>query len=105
MREPATFLASAAFTIFTTGCTIIAHELSADLRGLLVAVTGHHWLSVSALAAALFVTSSLLLAGSESIRRTLKAEDIALWSRVLMAVTMFMTLGCLMVYTIHYISG
>ena len=45
MKESETFIASAAITIFLTGCIIIAHEVSTDFRQSLVAPTGNHWIS------------------------------------------------------------
>ena len=105
MKEKATFLASAAITIFLTGSILIAHVLSGDLKGLLVALTGHHWLTVSLLAVILFVLSTLLLAGSEGLRKALRAGNITLWSRALVAVTLIMMLGSLAVYIAHYLAG
>lgn len=105
MKEKATFLASAAITIFLTGCILIAHDLSRDLKGLLIALTGHHWLTVSVLAVILFVLSTLLLAGSEGLRKVLRAGNITLWSRMLAAVTLIMMLGSLTVYIAHYLAG
>ena len=61
MRNSENFVASAAITVFLTGCIIIAHDLSMDLKESLASLTGHHWVSVSALAVILFVISSILL--------------------------------------------
>ena len=69
MKESATSIASAAITIFLTGCIIIAHDVSDDFKQSLVALTGHHWLSVSVIAMVLFVLSSGLLLGSKSAKK------------------------------------
>ena len=104
MRNSENLVASAAITVFLTGCIIIAHDLSMDLKELLASLTGHHWVSVSALAVILFVITSILLFNSEKIGKTLKAVDITLWSRILVVTTIVMMLGSIMVYIFHYMS-
>lgn len=104
MRNSENLVASAAITVFLTGCIIIAHDLSADLKESLASLTGHHWVSVSALAVILFVISSVPLFNSEKIGKTLKADDITLWSRILVVTTLIMMLGSIMVYIFHYTS-
>lgn len=95
MKESVTSIASAAITIFLTGCIIIAHDLSKDFRQSLAALTGHHWISVSLIAVILFVLSSGLLMGSESLKKSLRVDDVRLWSIALMAVTLIMIVGIL----------
>jgi len=97
MKESVATLASAAITIFLTGCIIIAHEVSKDLRQSLVALTGNHWISVSVIAMVLFVLSSGFLLGSKNARKFLKVYDSRFWSIVLIAVTLIMVLGILAV--------
>lgn len=103
MKESETSIASAAITIFFTGCIIIAHDISKDLRQSLASLTGHHWISVSLIAIVLFVLFSGLLMGSKSARKTLRADDIGLWSTTLIVVTLTMILGILAVLIAHYL--
>lgn len=95
MKESETFIASAAITIFLTGCIIIAHEVSTNFRQLIVALTGNHWISVSVIAIVLFVFISGLLMGSKSLRKSLRVYKVRLWSAALMDVTLIMILGTL----------
>lgn len=97
MKESVATLASAAITIFLTGCIIIAHEVSKDLRQSLVALTGNHWISVSVIAMVLFVLSSGFLLGLKNARKFLKVYDSRFWSIALIAVTLIMVLGILAV--------
>ncbi len=103
MKESATSIVSAAISIFLTGCIIIAHDVSKDFRQSLAALTGHHWISMSVIAAILFVLSLGLLLGSHKIRKILKAYDIGLWSTTLISVTLIMTLGILAVLVAQFL--
>jgi hypothetical protein len=103
MKESATSIASAAITIFLTGCIIIAHEISKDLRQSLAALTGNHWISVSVIAIVLFVLSSGLLMGSKNTSKVLKIYDVRLWSTALIAVTLIMTIGTLVVLIAQFL--
>lgn len=104
MKEPATFFASAAITVFLTGCIIIAHDLSPDLRQFLVELTGHHWISVSLITIILFVLSAGLLLGSKNARKFLRVYDVKLWSTVLMAVTLIMIIGIFAELVARYLA-
>ncbi len=104
MRESATFIVSAAITIFLTGCLIIFHDLSPGFREFLATLTGHHWLSVSLITVVLFLLSSGLLLGSKNARKVLRAHDAGLWSAVLIAVTLIMILGILAELTAHFLA-
>ena len=104
MKESATSIASAAITIFLTGCIIIAHDLSPDFRQSLAALTGHHWISVSVITMVLFVLSSGLLMGSKSARKYLRVYDVRLWSTALIAVTLIMMLGILAELIAHFLA-
>lgn len=104
MREPSTFIVSAAIAIFLTGCIIIAHDLSLGFRQSLAALTGHHWLSVSLIMIVLFALSSGLLLGSKSARKVLRAQDVGLWSTALIAVTLIMILGILAELTARFLA-
>jgi len=95
MKESATFIAAAVITIFLTGCIIITHDLSADFRQSLAALTGHHWISVSIITIILFILFSGLLLGSKGARKSLRVYDIRLWSTALMVMTLVMILGIL----------
>jgi hypothetical protein len=102
------FIASAAISVFLTGDTIIAHDISGDLRQFLAGLTGHHWTSVSAIAIAIFLITSTLvyiLAGSKRLQRAMKAESLWSWSLVLTAITLIMTLGIMAVYVLHYFAA
>jgi len=104
----AIFIASAAISVFLTGAIIIAHDISRELRQFLTGLTGHHWISVSAIAAIVFLlisTMSYLITGSEKTRHTLKADSLWNWSWVLAAITLVMALGVLAVYVLHYLSA
>ena len=103
----ATFITSAAISVFLTGLIIIAHDISGELRQYLTGLTGHHWTSVSLISLALFllVTMTLyVLSGSKEARTALKADDLRTWSIALMAITLTMVLGSLIVYIYHYVA-
>ena len=92
----AAFMISAAVTVLLTGLIIIAHEISAQLRQSLADITGHHWISVSLLAVAIFLLTSLLfymLAGSDQTRLALKMNSLRAWSLVLIALTLLYVSG------------
>lgn len=104
----AAFMISAVVTVFLTGLIIIAHEISGELRQSLAGLTGHHWTSVSLLAAAIFLLSSVLfytLAGRERPSQALKMDSLWAWSMILIALTLLMSLASLAVYVIHYLEG
>jgi hypothetical protein len=105
MKEPATSIASAAITIFLTGCIIIAHDISKDLRQSVAALTGHHWISVSLIAIVLFVLSSGFLLGSKNARKSLRVYDVNLWSTALIVVTLIMTMGTLAELIAHFLAN
>jgi hypothetical protein len=103
----AAFIASAAISVFLTGLIIIAHDISGELRLSLAGLTGHHWTSVSLISLALFGLVSMILhilSGSKEARTTLKADDLQAWSIALMAITLAMVLGSLIVYIYHYVA-
>ena len=104
MKESATSIASAVITIFFTGCVIIAHDVSTNFKQSLASLTGHHWISVSVITIVLFVLFSGLLMSSKSARKTLKADDVGLWSTTLIAVTLIMILGILVVIITHFLT-
>ena len=104
MKESKTFIASAAITIFLTGCIIIAHEVSTDFRQSLVALTGNHWISFSMIAIVLFVFTSGLLMGSKSLRKSLRVYNVRLWSTALMGVTLIMILETLIELIAHFLA-
>jgi len=104
MKESATPIASAVITIFFTGCIIIAHDVSTNFKQSLASLAGHHWISVSVITIVLFVLFSGLLMSSKSARKTLKADDVGLWSTTLIAVTLIMILGILAVIITHFLT-
>lgn len=104
MKESSTFITSAAVTIFFSGCIIIAHSISNDLKQSLAALTGHHWISVSIISIILFVLSSGILLSSKSTRRTLRAYNIELWSTTLVVVTLIMILGVFAVSVAQFLA-
>lgn len=71
-EEPATFFASAAITVFLTGCIVIAHDLSPGFKEFLASLTGHHRTSVSLITIILFVFFLGILVGSESAKSLLE---------------------------------
>ncbi|RXA17808.1 hypothetical protein EQO05_11670 [Methanosarcina sp. MSH10X1] len=104
MREEATFIVSAAITIFLTGCIIIFHDLSSGFREFLAALTGHHWLSVSLIIIVLFMLFSGFLVGSMGARKILRVYDTRLWTTALVAVTLIMTLGILVELAARFLA-
>lgn len=104
MKESATFFASAAITVFLTGCIIIAHDLSPDLRQFLVDLTGHHWISVSLITIILFVLFTGILISSKNARASLRVNNIRLWAAALTAVTLIMILGILAELVARYLA-
>lgn len=104
MKESATSIASAAITIFLTGCIIIAHDVSPEFRQSLAAFTGHHWISVSLIATVLFVLTSGLLNSSKNAKKSLRVCDISLWSTALIGATLIMTMLILAELTAHFIA-
>lgn len=104
MKEPATFFASAAITVFLTGCIIIAHDLSPDLRQFLVELTGHHWISVSLITIILFVLFTGILISSKKARESLRVNNVRLWSTALTAVTLIMIIGIFAELVARYLA-
>lgn len=103
-EKPATFFASAAITVFLTGCIVIAHDLSPGFKEFLASLTGHHWTSVSLITIILFVFFLGILVGSESAKKFLRMDDIRLWAAALMAVTLVMILGILAELTVRFLT-
>jgi hypothetical protein len=104
----ASFIASAAISVFLTGVIIIDHDISGELRQSLAGLTGHHWTSVSLISLAIFVLVSIILyvlSDSKEVCTALKANDIWDWSIALMAITLVMVLGSLIVYIYHYTAA
>jgi len=104
MKESATFFASAAITVFLTGCIIIAHDLSPDLRQFMVDLTGHHWISVSLITIILFVLFMGILISSKSARESLRVNNIRLWATALTAVTLIMIIGIFAELVARYLA-
>jgi hypothetical protein len=98
MKKPATFLLSAAATILITGGIIVAHDVSKEFKQFLTDVTGHHWISVSIIAIVIFLLSLMFMLGSGKLGTLLKADDLRIWSRGLVAATLMAILGTFMVY-------
>lgn len=90
MREPATYIASAAISIFLTGLIILGHDISENFKQSLAELTGHHWLSVSVIILILFVVISIFLLISRNMRINLKAYNLSLWSNILTITTLLM---------------
>jgi hypothetical protein len=99
-----TFIASATIAVFLTGCIVIAHDLSANFKQLLVSLTGHHWTSVSLIIIVLFALLSGLLSSSESARGILRVYNVRLWSTAMLAVTLLMMLGILAELTVRFLA-
>lgn len=104
MKESATFFASAAITVFLTGCIIIAHDLSPDLRQFLVDLTGHHWISVSLITIISFALFTGILISSKSARELLRVNNIRLWATALTAVTLIMIIGIFAELVARYLA-
>jgi hypothetical protein len=102
MMKTATFLLSAAATILITSGIIAAHDLSKEFKQFLTDVTGHHWISVSVIAIVVFLLISILMLGSGKLGTLLKADDLRIWSRGLVAATLLAILGIFMVYVSTY---
>lgn len=102
MMKPATFLLSAAATILITSGIIAAHDLSKEFKQFLTDVTGHHWTSVSMIAIVVFLLISILMLGSGKLGTLLKADDLRIWSRGLVAATLLAILGIFIVYVSTY---
>lgn len=97
-KESAAFLLSATATVLITGSIIAAHVLSLEFKQFLINLTGHHWISVSIIAAILFLLISMLILRSAKLGALLKADDLRMWSRCLVAATLLATLGTFAVY-------
>jgi hypothetical protein len=104
MKKPATYLLSAAATILITGGIIVAHDLSTEFKQFLIDMTGHHWVSVSIIAAVIFPLISIFLIISGRLSTLLKADDLRIWSRGLVAATLIAILGTFMVYIYTYLA-
>ncbi len=98
MTKPGTFLLSAAVSILITGSIIAAHEVSKEFKQYLTDLTGHHWISVSIIAIDVFLLTSTLLLGSGKLSTFLKADNLKMWSRGLVATTLIAILGVTIVY-------
>lgn len=104
MKKPATFLSSAALTIFIIGGIIVFHELSDQFKQLLIDMIGHHWVSESIIAIVVFLLASIFLLRSEKSAAVLKTDDLRMWSRVLVAATLLAIIGTLSVYLYHMMA-
>ncbi|MHB8118575.1 MAG: hypothetical protein ACYDHX_07620 [Methanothrix sp.] len=98
MKKPATFLLSAAATTLITGGIIAAHDVSTEFKQFLIDLTGHHWVSVSMIAIVVFLLTSMFMLGSGKLGTLLKADDLRIWSRGLVAATLMAILGTFIVY-------
>jgi len=97
-KESAAFLLSATATILITGSIITAHVLSPEFKQFLINLTGHHWISVSIIAAILFPLISVLILSSENLGALLKADALRIWSKGLVVATILSLLGTFIVY-------
>ena len=69
VRFTALYIA-AVFSILLTGCILIAHDISAPFRQVLVSLTGHHWITVSILSVLIYLAFLYLLC----VRGTIGAD-------------------------------
>lgn len=104
MKKPATYLLSAAATILITGGIIVAHDVSTEFKQFLIDMTGHHWVSESVIATVIFPLISLFLIVSGRLSTLMKADDLKIWSRGLMAATLMAILGTFIVYIYTYLA-
>jgi len=104
MKKSATYLLSAAATILITGGIIVAHDISTEFKQFLIDMTGHHWISESIIAAVIFPLISIFLIFSGKLGTSLKADDLRIWSRGLVAATLIAILGTFMVYIYTYLA-
>jgi len=98
----ATFVISAAITILIIGSIVIGHEVSTSFKQVLTNLTGHHWISESAIAIILFALISILLFESVKISEILHAHDLESWSYALIPISLMMTFGVLIVCGYNY---
>jgi len=101
------FFLSAATTIAIIGSMIIIHEQSTQFKELLNSLTGHHWLTKSVFAIILYpllATMFYFLFGYGKVRKVLKADDIWLWSLIIITITLVMITWSLITYILHYFT-
>jgi hypothetical protein len=104
VRFTALYIA-AVFSILFTGLILIAHDISAPFRQVLVSLTGHHWITVSILSVLVYLVSIVFFAyavRSERVARLMKADKPFLWSVLLVISIALMTGSILAVYILHY---
>jgi hypothetical protein len=104
VRFTALYIA-AVFSILLTGCILIAHNISAPFRQVLVSLTGHHWITVSILSVLIYLVFLIFFAyavRSDRVARLMKADKPFLWSVFLVISITLMTGSILVVYLLHY---
>ena len=104
----AAFFLAAIITTVVIGSMIIYHEESSAFKEFLNNLTGHHWVSKSIIAIVLFPILSIvfyLIFSSEKLRRILKTNDVLLWSKYTIVVTVLFVLGSFLVFVMHFIAS
>lgn len=99
------FLISAILVIIIVGSMIILDEIDTEFKVFLNSITGHHWVTKGVFTAVLFPLFSvvfLLAFRSEGPRKLLRADDVWVWTLLLIAVTSFFFFGSFFNYLIHY---
>jgi len=90
------FILSAVVTIIVTGIiSIITGQYNAN-----------NWLKNSILAVILFLLFSVVfyfMFGSEKVKKSLKSDNLWLWSLILVATTFILIIGDIFVYVFHYV--
>lgn len=100
-------LISAILTIAIVGSMVIIDEVDSSFKAFLNSLTGHHWVTKSVLTAVLFPMFSvvfIVLFRSERARKALKAENVWVWTLLLVAVTIFFYVSILINYLLHYFA-
>ncbi len=98
-------LISAIISISVVGILIIVHEESSALKDFLIALTGHHWLTKSIIAAVLFPLLLIVfyfILGSEANKKRFKSDNLWTWSLILFFVVIFFIVFSVIQYTLHY---
>jgi len=100
----ASFFWAAILDVILIGTLIIVHEQNSALKVFLNRLTGHHWLTKSAMTVVLFPGLAALLYGAlgRSRSRIPRANRLTFWAAVLTAVTGLFVAATIVFFVVEY---
>ena len=84
---------------------VVVHEFDSGFKQFLISLTGHHWVTKSVFAAMLFPIFSVIFyfaLRSTKVKKTLRADNLWGWAKVLVAVTVLFYLATVIEYLIEF---